>query len=144
MEKDKFVLVYKSKIVKIAGTDFHEVYGEAFDFYKLEKRKTKRRPYLRSAYFDKEKVFLDLFWIHIGEKQNFRDKIRRMKFFPCAIDLIKNSKFPPTSKENPNKRSEILHRFKGKSRDSDLFFVQIKENKKSGQKWLISVFPCKK
>jgi len=42
---------------------------------------------------------------------------------------------------SPNKMSEILHRFAGITKDGDNFFVQIKENKKNGQKWLVSVFP---
>jgi hypothetical protein len=56
--------------------------------------------------------------------------------------LIKNSKFEPITKENPNKPSEILHRFAGVTKDNDLFFVHIKEDKRSGQKWLMSVFPA--
>jgi len=67
--------------------------------------------------------------------------MRRIKFFPCTIELIKKSKFKPTSKENPNKTSEILHRFAGITPDKELFFVQIKEEKNSNKKWLISSFP---
>lgn len=67
--------------------------------------------------------------------------MRRMKFFGCGIDLIKNSKVKPTSKENPNKPEEILHRFTGITGNSEQFVVQIKEDKKSSQKFLISIFP---
>ena len=48
------------------------------------------------------------------------------------------------SKENPNRRSEIVHRFAGITAEKDLFFVQIKEEKRTGQKWLMSVFPAKR
>ncbi len=136
--------VYQTKIKKIAGTDFSEVHRQALYFYKQLKRKTKRRPYIRSAYFKKDKIFLEFFWHHLYEKKNFRDKVRRMKYFPCAIELIRNSRCEPISKENPNRRSEILHRFAGTSKNHELFFVQIKEDKASGQKWLISVFPVEK
>jgi hypothetical protein len=134
---------YQAKIKKLPGTDFGEVYKKAFGAYQQIKRKTKRRPYVRSAYFSKDKIFLELFWNHLHEKENFRDKIRRMKYFPTAIELIQNSRIDPTSIENPNKSSEILHRFAGATRDDELFIVQIKEEKRNGKKWLMSVFPKK-
>ncbi len=133
--------VYRVKCEKLSGTDYREVYHKAYSLYKPLKARTKRRPHIRSAYFMKDKIFLGLFWQHIDDKTNFRDKIRRLKFFPCALELIRNSKFEPTSKQNPNNPSEILHRLGGLTKDSELFFVQIKEDKKSGQKWFLSVFP---
>ncbi|MDP3244731.1 MAG: hypothetical protein Q8M83_03695 [bacterium] len=133
--------VYKTKVKKFSGSDFHEVHKKAFSFYVEIKKKSKRRAYLRSAYFSKDKIFLDLFWYHLFEKQNWRDRVRRMKYFGCAVELIKNSRFEPKSKENPNKLNEILHRFYGITADNELFCVQVKEDKKRGQKFLISVFP---
>ena len=38
-------------------------------------------------------------------------------------------------------KTEILHRFKGITPEGEEFFVQIKENKRNGQKYFISVFP---
>lgn len=134
--------VYKTKTKELNGSNFHEVRKRAFGFYQSIKRKSKRKPYVRSAYFKKDKVFLEIFWSHTFEK-NFWDQIRRMKFFPCAIELISQSYFDPVSKENPNKPSEILHRFTGLSSQNSLFHVQIKEEKRNGKKWLISVFPAK-
>ncbi len=67
--------------------------------------------------------------------------MRRMQYLPCAIELIQNSHFNPTSKENPNRKSEILHRFHGQTAIKEVFIVQIKEDMKSGEKFLISVFP---
>ena len=64
-----------------------------------------------------------------------------MKYFGCAIELIQKSKFEPKSKENPNKQSEILHRFYGFTADNEIFCIQIKEDKRKDQKFLISVFP---
>jgi hypothetical protein len=77
------------------------------------------------------------------EKSNHRDKIRRIKYFPCAIELIENSRFEPISKKNPNRSSEILHRFVGSTPGGDQFVVQIKEEN-SSQKWLVSIFPKSK
>ena len=96
---------------------------------------------MRSAYFDKQKIFLGLFWQHLHEKENVRDKVRRLKYYPCAIELIQKSRVEPTSKENPNRPGEIVHRFAGSTPDNELFFVQIKEDKRTNQKLLMSVFP---
>ncbi len=133
--------IFYTKIPKLKGTDYHEVCKRAHRFYNEINRSTRRKPYVRSAYFDKSKIFLELFWHHLFEKKNRGDRIRRLKFLPCAIELIKKSYIDPTSKENVDKPKEILHRFKGMSLEKDLFFVQVKEEKKSGKKWLISIFP---
>ncbi len=133
--------VYRTKTRKLPGTHWHQVMGKAFGQFKIIKSKTKRRPYVRSAYFNKEKIFLGIFWSHLHEKTNVGDKTRRLKFYPCAIELIQNSKIKPTTKQNPNKNGELLHRFIGTTPENELFIVQIKEDKNNKQKWLISVFP---
>jgi len=113
---------YQTKTKKLTGSDFREVHKKAFGLYKQIKNKTKRRSYIRSAYFRKDKIFLELFWRHLFSKPNWRDRIRRLKYFPCAIELIRHSRLEPESKENPNKSSEILHRFGGVTRENDMFF----------------------
>lgn len=133
--------VYQTKVKKLAGTSYTEVRRKAFSLYQDIKRKSKRKPYIRSAYFKKDKIFLDLFWSHLFEKKNFADLMRRTKLYPCALELIEKSRLAPSSKENVDKRSEILHRFTGSTAEGDLFFVQIKENKSTGKKYLISSFP---
>ena len=135
---------YQTKSTKLPGTNFREVRKKAFKFYRQIKKRSKRKPYIRSAYFKKDKIFLDLFWSHLFEKKNFADLMRRIKFYPCALELIKNSRFDPTSKENVDRKSEILHRFMGITSENETFFVQIKENKRNGNKWLMSVFPIDK
>lgn len=135
---------YQTKAKKFTGSDFREVHKKAFGLYKQIKKKSKRRPYIRSVYFKKDKIFLELFWQHLFDKPNWRDRMRRLKYFPCAIELIRHSHFEPESKENPNRRTEILHRFGGVTKEKDMFFVQIKEDKRTGQKFLISVFPLGK
>ncbi|MEW6610518.1 MAG: hypothetical protein AB1352_02750 [Patescibacteria group bacterium] len=135
---------YKTKTRKLPGTHWRQVSKKAFGLYKEIKSKTKRRPYVRSAHFNKQKIFLELFWHHLHEKENIGDKTRRAKYFPCAIELIRDSRLEPISKRNPNRRSEILHRFIGITPDNERFFVQIKEDENTGQKWLMSVFPEQK
>ncbi|PIZ71801.1 hypothetical protein COY07_04245 [Candidatus Peregrinibacteria bacterium CG_4_10_14_0_2_um_filter_43_11] len=140
----KTVKAFKVKSKKLAGTNYSEVYRKAFGQYStIQKRNPRRRAHIRSAYFKKDKIFLSLFWQHLGDKHH-KDRIRRLKCFPCALELIRNSKFDPTSIENVDKKSEILHRFMGITSENEVFFVQIKEIKRNGQKYLISVFPLEK
>lgn len=138
------VKAYPVKLEKLSGTKYSEVYKKAWNQYLLIQKHTKRRTYIRSDYFDKDKVFLSLFWQHLKDKFHHGDKVRRLKYFPCAIELLKHSRFAPTSKENVDKKSEILHRFTGMTPDNEIFFVQVKENKKNKQKYLISIFPLEK
>src|SRR3989338_1002915 len=135
------IQIYRTKTHKFSGTDFHEVRKKAFGLYAEIKRKSKRRTYIRSAYFNKDKIFLDLFLQHLFDKEKWQDRFRRLKYFGCAIELIQKSRFAPKSKENPNNPSEILHRFYGSTADDEAFYVQIKEDKRTGQKFLISTFP---
>lgn len=135
---------YRTRSTKLTGSNFREVRKKAFRIHLEITQKTKRKPYVRSKYFKKNKIFLSLFWSHLFEKKNFTDLMRRTKLYPCALELIQKSNLEPTSKENPNKASEILHRFAGITPDNEIFFVQIKENKKSSKKWLMSTFPVDK
>ena len=80
---------------------------------------------------------------HLHEK-HFKEQVRRMKFFPCGIELIKATTYDPESKENVDRKSEILHRFTGVTSEKEIFFVQIKEDKRTGEKFLISIFPLGK
>ena len=134
------MILYKTKIKKFGGTSYKEIIKKARASFHLVEKRTKRKAYLRSAYFKKEKIFLNLFWIHLSQKSP-RDRMRRLRFFGCAIDLIENSKNKPTSKPNPNNKNELLHRFGGVTRAGELFYVQIKENNKNKRKDFISVFP---
>jgi len=125
---------------KLPGTSFHEINKVAESLYKEIKSRTKRTPYIRSNYFKKEKVFLTLFWAHLFDKRE-KDRVRRLKFFHCALDLIRNSSIDPITRENFKRKDEMLHRFYGRTKDKEIFVVQIKENKRTGRKDLISVYP---
>ncbi|MFH0820521.1 MAG: hypothetical protein V1908_01980 [Candidatus Peregrinibacteria bacterium] len=114
-------------ILKIAGKMFHQI-----------ESLTKRRPYIRSAYFKREKIFFDYFWSHLNQK-NFRDRQRRIKFFGCAIELIKYSKLKPIFEIKNELQKENLYRFLGKIHEH-YFIVQIKEDLKRKQRFLLSIF----
>ena len=131
---------YKTKTAQIPNLNPKAVHKLASSLYKSIASKTKRRPYVRSVYFEKEKIFLDHFWQHLFTK-NWRDRTRRLRQYPCALDLIKNSHVEPISRTNPNKKSEMLHRFSGINSNGVHFYVQIKEDKRSGEKHLMSIFP---
>ena len=132
--------IFRTSIKPLSGTSYSEIYPKALGIYKHIASKTKRRPYLRSAYFGKNKVFLDYFWEHMRQK-NLRDRARRLMYYPCALDLIQNSRISPESKVNPNRKSEMLHRFTGMTTTNKIFHIQVKGNTKNNQKHLISVFP---
>ena len=134
--------IYKTRARKFHGTHFHAVHRQAFGLYTEIKKKSKRRTYIRSAYFAKDKIFLDLYWHHLFEKSNWRDRVRRMWYYGCAIELLQNSHFQPNSTKDPNKPNEMLYRFYGTSAEDEMFCVQIKENLKKKQKFLISVYPA--
>lgn len=136
------MIPYQTKIRKLPGTEYKEVHTRILSIFKQIKSKTKRRPYIRSAYFKNQKIFFDYFWQHLWQK-SWKERTKRLKYFPCVIDLIQNSRQEPLSIQNPNKESEILHRFFGLTKDKELFVVQIKEDKKTDRKYLMSVFPAK-
>lgn len=110
----------------------------AFAVYDEIKKKTKRRPYIRSAYFKKEKIFLDYFREHVFQKSP-KDRMNRLRYFKASVELVKNSKNDPTIKSNPNKIHETLYKFAGLTAEKEIFFVQIKEDKK-GNKYFMSCF----
>jgi hypothetical protein len=131
---------YQSKLNAIGGSDYGEVHRVALDAYKKIAKRTKRRPYIRAVYFKKAKVFLGAFWDHLWQK-SWEDRTRRLKFYLCALDLIQNSRLDPETRDNPNNFKEVVHRFSGKTKDGQIFCVQIKERKKDNEKYFISVFP---
>lgn len=136
--------LYCTKSRELSGTNFAEVYKKARRFYDDIRAHSKRKPYVRSPYFEKDKIFLELFWGHLFDKHTRSDRLRRLKLLPCAIELIKSSRCRPVSKDSLERPSEVLHRFAGKTSAGTIFFVQIKENRYSAKKWLISIFPVNK
>lgn len=134
---------YVSTRQKLSGTSYSEIERRARSIYNTERKRTKRIPYVRSSYFNKDKVFLSYYWNHLNEKHR-RDRKLRLQYYDCALDLIRHTRMDPISKDNPNKRSEIVHRFFGVTKSQEAFVVHIAENKKSGNKHFMSVFPSRK
>lgn len=114
---------------------------QARQVFKALQKQTKRRPHVRSAYFNKDKIFFDYFWAHLQQKPP-SERVRRLKYFPCALELLRHTRHDPLTFEEPERPSLILHRFAGKSPDGTLFYVQIKQEKRSGKRQCISVFPA--
>lgn len=81
------MIIFKAKVGKIGGTSYRELIKKARAIYHQIQKKSRRSTYVRSAYLKKDKIFIDLFWEHLNQKPK-RDRIRRLKFFNCAIDLI--------------------------------------------------------
>jgi len=132
--------IYHSRYTRLHGSSYKEIYPQALSRYRRIQGKTKRQPYVRSSYFAKDKVFLTYFWQHLRQK-NDQDRVRRLKYFDAALDVIRNTTFPPTTKQNPQDKYEKLHRFFGSTKDKQKFCIQIKENTKTERKDLISIFP---
>lgn len=134
--------IYRTKIAKISGSNYQEVNKASKSTFNIIRSQSKRLAYLRSKYFNGEKVFLDIFWIHLHQKSP-RERFRRLKFYTCGLDLISNSRCKPDIKYDPRNSSVKLYRFAGQIKEGEIFFVQIKEDLKSKQKYFMSVFPQK-
>lgn len=133
---------YQIKDCILTGSSSYiSIYRKAWQIYLTERKKSKRRAYIRSAYFKKDKIFLDIFWSHLKEKR-MTDRVRRIRLYRCALKLLKKSKNHPITVQD-NDMESILHRFYGIANDGQRFVVQIKENKRNDAKYLLSVFPEK-
>lgn len=130
---------YQSKARLLPGTSYDEVQIAARREHKKVIALTKRRPYARSAYFNKSKVFLSPFWDHTMQKTR-KVKTQRLKLYAAAIDLVRNSHHDPETIIEANSPSVLLHRFYGITRDGVEFCVQIKQHKRTGRIDLMSVF----
>ena len=136
------MIPYQTKTKKLSGSSYGEVMRNAFAVFDEIKKKTKRRPYIRSAYFKKEKIFFDYFREHLFQKLP-KERMKRLKYFKAACELVKHSRANPLEKTESFERKEILYRFAGLTLEKELFFVQIKEDKKRKKKYFMSCFPSK-
>ncbi|MFH1713420.1 MAG: hypothetical protein ABH896_04555 [Candidatus Jacksonbacteria bacterium] len=136
------MIPYSTKSRKLHGTSYSEIRVAALILFDQIKKKSQRKAYIRSAYFNKQKVFLDYFWAHLFDKSH-SERVQRLKFFAASLELIRYSRNHPISQENPHKKGEILHRFAGLTKDKELFYAQIKESKRNNTKYFMSCFPAK-
>ena len=131
---------YQSKYEKLRGSSDKEVFYEARqEFNKYQKKR--RLPYIRSKYFNGQKVFLTMFWTHLNQKGPVERK-RRIGFIRAAFDLIRNSYIAPVVEPQEIPR-EIYYRFYGKTKSGDKFAVQVMKDKK-GNRYFMSCFSTKK
>lgn len=130
---------YQSKAALLPGTSYNEVLPLARREYGKIENLTKRQPYVRSAYFSKNKIFVYLFWPHVLQK-NIEKRTKRLRLFNAAIDLLRKSRCEPYT---IIRHGNYLHRFSGVTKDGKEFYVQVKQDKKTGRLDFISVFPKK-
>jgi hypothetical protein len=136
--------VFQSKHNKLPGTDLEEIVKLArHEYHIIQKRSPRRRPYVRSSYFTKDKIFINNFWEHLNQKSP-KERVRRLKLYTCAIDLLRNSALEPDTIYTHVDMNVGLHRFYGQTKSGDYYCVQIQENKRNNRKEFISVFPVKK
>ena len=134
---------YRTSFLPLAGHRFSGLVREFRSLLLAIEKKSNRQAYLRSAYFQKQKIFLTHYWSHLQQKPR-PERIRRMKYLPCGLDLVRHSRLQPFTVENVDAPNELLHRFAGVTKKGVRFYVQIKEFKRSGRKELLSVFITQK
>jgi hypothetical protein len=123
--------IYRTRVEQLHGSSYNEVIRRARSVYKTVAKQTRRQPYIRSRYFSNEKVFINSCWAHIHTK-NYKDRFRRLKFLPCAFELLRNSRLDPEIKPNPNRPHSILYRFHGLTAKGERFVVHVERNEKTG------------
>ena len=135
---------FQSKYNVLPGSDLEELASAARKVYKQAVGKSRRLPSVNSKckLFKTPRVFLDLYWPHLNQKPP-RERFRRIGLYQCALDTIRNSRISPVVAQSGDGKS-IYYRFYGVTRAGIKFCVQIKEDRKSGRKHFMSVYPVKK
>lgn len=133
---------YQSKYDLLPGSSYDEVVAYARKEFNTIRKLTKRQPYVRSKYFRGDKIFVTIFWDHLMQKHR-GNRMRRLKFYKAAIDLLRNSTQTPDTIFSRSDMNTMLHRFYGKTKDGQTFCVQVKEDKRSNRKDFMSVFDIK-
>ena len=85
--------------------------------YKKIVNLTKRQPYVRSTYFNKDKIFVAIFWEHLSQKHR-KERMKRQKFYNAAIDLLRNSRCEPDTIFKSNNLLLGYRQFRGGFCDS--------------------------
>lgn len=135
-------MTFVSKKPLLTGTSYDEVLNSARKEYKKIEHLSKRQPYVRSKYFNKDKIFISTFWTHIMQKDR-KVRTKRLELFDAAVDLMRNTREAPETIFKKDDLSILLHRFYGVTRDGIEFCVQIKQDKRTGRKDFMSVFDRK-
>jgi len=70
--------VFQSKQNLLTGTSLDEIMRLARREYHAIQKKTPRRvPYIRSRYFARNKIFLNVFWDHLNQKSP-KERVERL------------------------------------------------------------------
>lgn len=133
--------MYKTKYGELTGSSYEEVAPHARKEFQKIRSLTKRQPYVRSQYFSRDKIFLSLFWEHLAQKHR-GDKVSRLKLYVCALELLRKTAYDPETIVSAGNPHSVLHRFAGETKDGRKFFVQVKQDKRTGRKDFMSVFPA--
>jgi len=136
--------VFKSKYGLLPGSSYDELIHDARIIYREIAKKSKRTPYIKSPLFDKEKIFLDLFWTRLNTIRGRKRRVERLKYYKCAIDLLSHSSYKIESKKNRDNPKELVWEFIGVTKNGEPFAVHIKQGAdKKKMKHLMSCFPKK-
>lgn len=133
--------IYRSKVGRLAGSSYGELMKNARLIYHEIEKRTNRTTYVKSdrhSYFKGQKIFLNIYFVHLDQKSRI-DRKRRLRFFNAGLDLLRHNTYAPIEKPNPNKRGEQLMRFAGITPDNELFYVQVRKNKR-GNHFYMSAF----
>ncbi len=127
----------------LTGTSYHELERKARKLHSIIAHKTKRRAYIRSAYFGGRKVFIDSYWEHLMQKPK-RERKERLRLYAASFETIENTRCAPTSRYNPNGNGDLLYRFYGVTKNNKEFCVQIKQDRRTGGLYFMSAFEPKR
>lgn len=130
--------VYRSKYIKITGTSYEEIIRNARKQHQVIKKRTKRQPYIRSKYFNRDKIFVNLFWEHLMQKHRGEQQ-QRARFYLCAIDLLRNNTHDPRTIFTYGNLNIMLHRFIGISKDKEFLRTSKTKQKNWSQRFYICV-----
>lgn len=133
-------IAFRCTVLLLPGHRFAEIMPQARTFFRAIQKRTKRRAYVRSAYFQKEKIFFDYFWEHL-QRKSLPDRARRLRYLPCALELIRQTRHDPITFIDPRQPQLIKHRFLGITPSDGHFSVIILQDRKSGKKQLLSCYP---
>lgn len=133
---------YKSKASLLHGSSYDEILKDARKEHKKIEKLTKRQPYVRSTYFNKDKIFISIFWTHLMQKHR-KEQMKRLMLYNAAIDLMRNTRLDPETISKKDSPGVLLHRFYGITKEGVEFCVQVKQDKRTNRKDFMSVFDRK-
>jgi len=134
------VLAYKTTKDIIHGSEYKNIEREARKSHNRIASHTKRNPYIKSKYFKNEKIFLNYFW-NVLHQRNWQDRKRRLIYYDCAIDLLRNTTLASYTSQDPDDPNLLQHEFYGITENGREFVVHVREDKRNDRKSFMSVFP---